>query len=72
MKAVLIFLGVILVVLGILAGLYETTEVQTYFWGLFSSEETTKPFEVVQIPFIVAGAVLLVIAAVVKRREIVP
>jgi len=72
MKAVLIFLGVVLVVLGILAGIYTTTEVHTYFWGLFSSEETSTPFEVVQIPFIVAGAVLLVIAAVVKRREIVP
>ena len=67
MKAVLIFLGVILVVLGILAGLYTTTEVQTYFWGLFSSEETTKPFGVLQIPFIIAGVVFLVLGAVLKR-----
>ena len=58
-------LGILLIVLGIIAGVYTRTESQLY--GLVST--TTKPYQAYMIPMLVGGVVLIVVGLVVGHKK---
>jgi membrane-bound ClpP family serine protease len=65
MKGALIFLGLIVIVLGIVAGVYKTT--QSHLLGLYTT--TSSPYSNLAAPLIIGGVILIIIGAVVPRQK---
>ncbi len=65
MKKALIWVGVVFLVLGILAGVVRTEEEQAF--GLFST--TSTPYVPYMIPLLLAGIILIIVGAFVGRKE---
>jgi uncharacterized membrane protein YdcZ (DUF606 family) len=60
----LIIIGIILIVIGILAGIYTTT--QTHIFGITS---TAIPYAAYAIPLYVGGIVLIIVGALQHRKN---
>ena len=69
MKALLIVIGIVLILLGIGAGVYQTTTTESHLFGLFSTSSTSTPYQSYMVPLIIGGAVLIIVGAVIGRSK---
>jgi hypothetical protein len=65
MKAALILLGVIVVLLGIGAGVYKTT--QSHLLDLYTT--SSSPYSNLAAPLIIGGIILVIIGVVIPHRK---
>jgi uncharacterized membrane protein YdcZ (DUF606 family) len=65
MNKSLIIIGVVLLAIGIAAGIYTTTQEQ--FFGLFTT--STIPYAAYMAPLIVGGIVLMIVGAVAGQKS---
>ena len=65
MNKYLIIIGGILLVLGIAAGVFTTTQSQLF--GLYTT--SSIPYESYAIPLFISGTVLIIVGAVTGKRE---
>jgi len=59
MKALLIGIGFVAILIGIGATLYTATSTQSHLFGLYSTSQTSTPFQSLMIPLIIGGAILI-------------
>jgi hypothetical protein len=71
MKSLLIGIGVVLVLLGIGAWIYQTTTQHDILWGLFHWTSTSTPYQAYALPMLIGGVVLIIVGAAVGggKRE---
>lgn len=65
MKKSLIISGVVLLVIGIIAGIFTTTQSQLF--GLYTT--SSIPYAAYMIPLLVGGIVLIIIGVVIGKKE---
>ena len=65
MNKYLIIIGVVLLVIGIVAGIFTTT--QSQFFGMYNT--TSIPYAAYMIPLLVGGIVLIIVGAFVGKKE---
>jgi uncharacterized membrane protein YdcZ (DUF606 family) len=64
MKTAFIILGVVVVLLGIAAGAFSSS--QSHLFGLYTT--TSSPYKDLMVPLIIGGVILIVIGAVVSKK----
>jgi len=65
MNKSLIIIGVVLLAIGIVAGIFTTT--QSHLFGLYST--SSIPYAAYTIPLFVGGIVLIIVGAVTGKKE---
>lgn len=65
MKKSLVTIGVVLLAIGIIAGVFTTT--QTHLFGLYST--SSIPYAAYMVPLLVGGIVLIIIGAMTGKKE---
>ncbi len=61
--------GVLLILLGIAAGSYESTATESHLFGLYYTSTTSTPFQSYMLPLIIGGAVLIIAGIVIGLRS---
>ena len=61
----IIIIGVLLLVLGVFAGAFTSS--QSHLWGLFTTSST--PYSSYMMPLLVGGIVLIIVAVLMGRKE---
>ena len=64
----LILIGVIVLLLGIAAGIYEETQT-TDIAGILAASTTDKPYQDYSIPLIVGGIILIIVGVFIGRKH---
>lgn len=67
MNTGLLLIGIIVILLGIGAMIYEETQTTSELWGLTSKTTTSNPYQEYSFPLIIGGVVLVVVGAFVGR-----
>ena len=65
MKVALIVLGLILIILGVGAGVFTSSQSQLF--GLYTT--TSTPYKEFMIPLIIGGAILIIVGAVIPAKR---
>ncbi|MEK6849350.1 MAG: hypothetical protein AABY01_02145 [Nanoarchaeota archaeon] len=65
MNKPLIIIGVVLLVIGIVAGIYTTSQDQLF--GLYTT--SSIPYAVYMVPLVVGGIVLMIFGAITGKKE---
>jgi hypothetical protein len=65
MNKLVLIIGIVLVALGIISGLYKTEEKQLF--GLVTTTQT--PYEAYLIPLLIGGIILIIVGAVLKKEK---
>jgi uncharacterized membrane protein YdcZ (DUF606 family) len=65
MNKVLIIIGVVLIAIGIVAGVFTTT--QTHLFGLYTT--SSIPYAAYAIPLFVGGIVLIIVGAAAGKKS---
>jgi uncharacterized membrane protein YdcZ (DUF606 family) len=65
MNKALIIIGVVLLAIGIVAGVFTST--QSHLFGLYST--TSTPYAAYMIPLLIGGIVLIIVGAVVGKKK---
>ena len=66
MNKVLLIIGIIALVLGIFAQVYSVTTTHSQVFGLFTTTETTNPFDYLSVPLIAGGIILIIVGLFVR------
>jgi len=61
--------GIILILLGIGAGFYQSTTSESHLFGLFSTSSTSTRYRAFMVPLIVVGAVFAVAGVVIGLQK---
>ena len=65
MNKSLIIIGVVLLVIGIVAGIFTTT--QSHLFGLYST--SSIPYAAYMIPLLIGGVVLIIVGVVTGKKQ---
>ena len=65
MNKALIIIGVVLLAIGIVAGVFTST--QSHLFGLYST--TSTPYAAYMIPLLIGGIVLIIVGAVAGKKK---
>jgi uncharacterized membrane protein YdcZ (DUF606 family) len=65
MSKLLIIIGIVLLVLGIIAGVFTTTQSQLF--GLYTT--SSIPYVAYTIPLLVGGLVLIIVGVVIAKKK---
>ncbi|PIU29826.1 hypothetical protein COT07_04105 [Candidatus Woesearchaeota archaeon CG07_land_8_20_14_0_80_44_23] len=65
MNKSLIIIGIVLLVIGIVAGAFITT--QSHLFGLYTT--TSTPYAAYMIPLLVGGIILIIVGALTGKKE---
>ncbi len=63
MKGPIVYVGIAILILGILAYAYTSVETDEALGGLIEDQETKAPYRVFALPLIIVGAALIIIGA---------
>ena len=69
MNQTLIIIGIVVVVIGLFAGIYTITTTEEHVWGLFTSTETSSPYANLSLPVLIGGIILIIVGAFVGNQK---
>ncbi|MFA6022552.1 MAG: hypothetical protein WC781_00525 [Candidatus Pacearchaeota archaeon] len=69
MNKPIFYIGLVILIIGIFAGVFSITTTQSQFFGLFSTSTTTNPYAVYSIPSMITGIALMVVGWFVGNKK---